>query len=139
MRIARLHSTAGPCTSCTARHAFAGHRSRVPAQRLHSTKEIDAPGRRVGGPQGNDPCRWAKGGGDGPRHVVERGTRWRVALVLWLAAPAIAQPTPMVASTPSSAAAPPDMNCLAVARDSLVGDVYAPGRWHPLPLTTFFS
>ena len=74
-----------------------------------------------------------------------RGTWWNgvrgvgVTLVVWLAAPAIAQPTPVVVNTPSSAAAPQDMNCLAVARDSLVGDVYAPGRWHPLPLTTFFS
>src|SRR5262249_59561213 len=52
---------------------------------------------------------------------------------------AVGQPTPVAASTRTSAAAPPDMNFLDVARESLAGDVYAPGRWHPLPLATLFS
>jgi hypothetical protein len=32
-----------------------------------------------------------------------------------------------------------DMNLFDVIMDSLAGDVYAPGRWKPLPFATFFS
>lgn len=31
------------------------------------------------------------------------------------------------------------MSFFDVVTDSLAGDVYAPGRWKPLPLSTFFS
>jgi hypothetical protein len=50
--------------------------------------------------------------------------------------PAFAQPTPGVGPTTDSGR---DMNFFDVVTDSLAGDVYAPGRWKPLPFGTFFS
>ena len=49
--------------------------------------------------------------------------------------PARAQQAPGVGSTPANK----EMSFLDVVFDSLAGDVYAPGRWHPLPLSTFFT
>jgi hypothetical protein len=58
-----------------------------------------------------------------------------VGLLLGGMASAWAQPG--MGATPT--AAPQDMNFFDVVTDSLAGDVYAPGRWKPLPLGTFFS
>ena len=52
-------------------------------------------------------------------------------------ASAWAQPTTGMSAT--SAGTQKDMNLFEVVMDSLAGDVYAPGRWKPLPFATFFS
>ena len=53
-----------------------------------------------------------------------------VALGVMLAGPTSAQ---------AQQAPAQDMSFLDVVLDSIAGDVYAPGRWHPLPLATFFT
>ena len=58
-----------------------------------------------------------------------------LAVVLAATTSARAQQAPVAATTAGSK----DMSFLDVVFDSLAGDVYAPGRWHPLPLSTFFT
>src|SRR5262249_11343716 len=57
-----------------------------------------------------------------------------LGLVLGMQTPVRAQQ--LLGATPPAST---DMNFRAVICDSLAGDVYAPGRWRPLPLATFFS
>jgi hypothetical protein len=73
---------------------------------------------------------------------MTRSTRRRAivaataGLILAAVIPAFAQPTPGVGPTTGSGR---DKNFFDVVTDSLAGDVYAPGRWQPLPFGTFFS
>jgi hypothetical protein len=60
-----------------------------------------------------------------------------VGLSFWGMASAWAQPTTGMSAT--STGTQKDMNLFEVVTDSLAGDVYAPGRWKPLPFATFFS
>ena len=60
-----------------------------------------------------------------------------VGLSFWGMASAWAQPTTGTSAT--SPGTQKDMNLFEVVVDSLAGDVYAPGRWKPLPFATFFS
>ena len=67
------------------------------------------------------------------------GIRAAVAgLILGSLSPAWGQLATGVAGAPQ-AAMPQDTNFFGVVWDSLSGDVYAPGRWKPLPFATFFS
>ena len=61
-----------------------------------------------------------------------------LALLLTGTASAWAQQSPGVVAPPSGASQT-DTNFFGVVWDSLSGDVYAPGRWKPLPFGTFFS
>jgi hypothetical protein len=61
-----------------------------------------------------------------------------VALILGGMAPAWGQLATGVAGAPQGATQQ-DNNFFDVVWDSLSGDVYAPGRWKPLPFWTFFS
>ncbi len=60
-----------------------------------------------------------------------------VGLSVWGMASAWAQPTTGMSAT--STGTQKDMNFFEVVVDSLAGDVYAPGRWKPLPFATFFT
>src|SRR5262249_61355398 len=61
-----------------------------------------------------------------------------LALMLAGTTSAWAQQPPGVVPPPPGAART-DMSFFDVVMDSLGGDVYAPGRWTPLPFATFFT
>jgi hypothetical protein len=72
--------------------------------------------------------------------MMSRRTRdRRVRVALGAAVGLILGGIASVSAQPAPPADRKDMSFFDVVTDSLAGDVYAPGRWKPLPISTFFS